>query len=210
MSEIVDPYLEEIQRRLKISDYLSERGIHAAKIQDGKRAYCCPLPGHENDNTPSFFVYDKGDHEDYWCWGCKRGGGLISFVSEFESISFKDAISKLGYGLNIDVSDIMDKVLEQTKKAAKGEVTDHQSVLQTVMYISSISHDYFLKVGKKPEEIALFEKVFRICDDLMKVRDRKALEDLSLLLPKHMSKRYREIIAKQTQEERKEITRWQL
>ena len=203
-------YLDEIQRRLKISDYLSERGINPIKNQDGKNAYCCPLPGHEQDHTPSFFIYDKGDHEDFWCYGCKRGGGLVSFVAEFERISFKDAISKLGNGLNIDVSDIMDRVIEDVKKATLGNIEDHQSVLQTAMYISSISHDYFLKVGKRPEEVALFEKVFKICDNLMKSRDRRALEEVAALLPKRMSHRFKTVVAQKEKEERKEITRWQL
>ncbi len=37
----------------------------------------CPLPGHD-DHRPSFVVY--GDDDRGWCFGCSRGGDVISLT----------------------------------------------------------------------------------------------------------------------------------
>lgn len=200
--------IDEIQRKSKISDYLAEKGVSPARVNSDKMVYLCPLPGHSTDKAPSFCIYDKGDHEDFWCYGCKRGGGVIQFISEYEGISFKDAISRLSDGLDIDLSDIMDRVIEEVKKANQGNFDDHQTVLQTVMYVSSLCHDYFLRTNKSWDEVLIFEKMFALCDSFMKSRDKKKIEELSRLLPSIMGKRYKEFARKKEKDEIREIVRW--
>jgi len=52
----------------------------------------CPLPDH-NDNTPSF-NYNKAENR-FYCFGCKRGGQAVQFVSLMEELSYIAAAEKL-------------------------------------------------------------------------------------------------------------------
>ncbi len=48
---------------------------------------CCPF---HSEKSPSFVVSDvKGM---YKCFGCGKGGDVISFIKEYEKIDFNEAI----------------------------------------------------------------------------------------------------------------------
>ena len=47
------------------------------------------MPFH-NEKTGSFSV--SPDKQIYHCFGCKKGGGVISFIMEEENLSFPDAV----------------------------------------------------------------------------------------------------------------------
>jgi len=51
----------------------------------------CPIHG---DKNPSLAVYP--DQQSWHCYGCQRGGDVISFIREVEGTDFKGAISILG------------------------------------------------------------------------------------------------------------------
>ena len=52
---------------------------------------CCPF---HNEKTPSFHVLP--DRQYYHCFGCKKGGGVISFIMEIENLSYPDAVRFFG------------------------------------------------------------------------------------------------------------------
>lgn len=47
---------------------------------------CCPFHG---ENTPSLHIYDET--ESFYCFGCSESGDAIKFVSECESVDYKEA-----------------------------------------------------------------------------------------------------------------------
>jgi hypothetical protein len=51
---------------------------------------CCPF---HSERTPSFSV--NPDKQFYYCFGCGAGGDAIDFVSDFESIGFRDAVRRI-------------------------------------------------------------------------------------------------------------------
>ena len=51
---------------------------------------CCPF---HSEKTPSLKIYD-GDR-GWTCFGCHKGGDLISFVREYFGLTFTDAIIKI-------------------------------------------------------------------------------------------------------------------
>lgn len=51
---------------------------------------CCPF---HDEKTPSFVVSDK--KQIFKCFGCGKGGNVIHFVQEIESITFFEALEKL-------------------------------------------------------------------------------------------------------------------
>lgn len=64
--------------RTVISHYLDLKGDKA----------CCPFHG---ENTPSLHIYDET--ESFYCFGCSESGDAVKFVTEYESVSYKDAKS---------------------------------------------------------------------------------------------------------------------
>ncbi|QNJ57363.1 DNA primase/helicase [Pseudomonas phage Dolphis] len=51
---------------------------------------CCPF---HKENTPSFSVVPEKNM--YYCFGCGAGGDAIDFVSDFESVGFRDAVRRI-------------------------------------------------------------------------------------------------------------------
>ena len=68
----------------------------------------CPLPGH-SEKTPSFTVSE--DLQLYYCYGCRRGGDVFSFISQVKSLNFRESLEFLANkaGIKIDRSNYVDK-----------------------------------------------------------------------------------------------------
>lgn len=75
----------EICRKAKITDYLESQGVEL--IKSGRKTKCsCPLPGHEDDDTPSFYIGEFKDGGQYFkCFGCEESGGIVSLVRLMEN-----------------------------------------------------------------------------------------------------------------------------
>lgn len=52
----------------------------------------CPLPGHEGEKTPSFYI-DK--HNRFKCFGCSQSGDSIAFVMKRDEVNFVNAVRSL-------------------------------------------------------------------------------------------------------------------
>lgn len=61
---------------------------------------CCPF--HAGDRTASLKVYpgDRGWH----CFGCQKGGSVISFVMELFGINFKQALVRINQDFNLGLT----------------------------------------------------------------------------------------------------------
>jgi len=80
-------FIEELKNKNDIIDVVSR---YCTLTQKGGGYWaCCPLPGH-NERTPSFCVNQYGQF--FKCFGCGRGGDVISFIMEMESLPYIDAI----------------------------------------------------------------------------------------------------------------------
>uniref|UniRef100_A0A7V1EGX3 DNA primase n=1 Tax=candidate division WOR-3 bacterium TaxID=2052148 RepID=A0A7V1EGX3_UNCW3 len=88
--------IDEIIRQTDIVDLISQY-IQLKKVGKNYRALC---PFH-SEKTPSFYVNpEKGI---YYCFGCKKGGNVISFLMEYEHLDFPDALRKLAKNLGIEI-----------------------------------------------------------------------------------------------------------
>ena len=56
----------------------------------GRLKACCPF---HNEKTPSFTV--SRDRQQYYCFGCEKHGDAISFLCDFEGLTFYEALRKL-------------------------------------------------------------------------------------------------------------------
>lgn len=78
-------FLDELAARSDIVDVV---GSYVSLQQRGSDYWgCCPF---HSERTPSFHV--RSDQQMYYCFGCKKGGGVVNFVMEVENLSYPDAI----------------------------------------------------------------------------------------------------------------------
>jgi DNA primase len=96
MSRITEETIQEIQRR---ADAVTIIGEYVRLEKKGGRYWgLCPF---HNEKTPSFSV--DPDKNFFYCFGCHKGGGIISFVMELEKLSYPETLELLAKKLNIPV-----------------------------------------------------------------------------------------------------------
>lgn len=127
---MIDHYT--IQRILDTSDIaevisefvtLRRRGINLIGL--------CPF---HNEKTPSFTVSPaKGIFK---CFGCGKGGNVVNFVMEHESLSYPEALKWLARKYNIEV---VDEEETEEEKQLKDE-------RESLMIVSAFAHKYFVRM----------------------------------------------------------------
>ena len=101
--------VEEIKNRLDIVDIVSSY-INLQQSSGNFKAVC---PFH-NEKTPSFMV--SREKQIWHCFGCDKGGDLISFVEEYEGIEFKEAIRILAEKANVVLTGFSSSKKEDNSK----------------------------------------------------------------------------------------------
>ena len=86
--QIPKDFIQHLLDDLDIVSIVAER-IHLKKQGSGYTA-CCPF--HE-EKTPSFHVNPQ--KQFYYCFGCGAGGDVISFIKEYDHLSFIESVEKL-------------------------------------------------------------------------------------------------------------------
>ncbi|MDO4219162.1 MAG: DNA primase [Synergistaceae bacterium] len=80
--------VSDITSRLDLVTFV---GSYVKLIKRGKNYFCC-CPFH-NEKTPSLSV--SPDKQTWHCFGCGKGGDIITFCMEIEHLDFKEALEKL-------------------------------------------------------------------------------------------------------------------
>lgn len=90
-----------INKVIDHSDIFSITSKYTRLTKKGGRYFgLCPFPDH-NEKTGSFSVVpDKGF---YYCFGCKKGGNVVSFIMEVNRMTFPEAIEYLAKEANIEI-----------------------------------------------------------------------------------------------------------
>ncbi len=81
-------WLDELRSRSDIVQIIS--GYVALNKKGRKYWGLCPFHG---EKTPSFSV--DGEHQLYYCFGCKAGGNVFHFYMEMEHCTFNEAVAQL-------------------------------------------------------------------------------------------------------------------
>lgn len=97
-----DNILNEIRSKIDIVDLISE---YVPLVQKGKNYFgVCPF---HNDTNPSMSV--SREKQIYKCFSCGASGNIFTFVSNYENISFKEALEQLGKRVGYNISSTKSK-----------------------------------------------------------------------------------------------------
>lgn len=89
--------IEEIRSAVDIVDVISQH----VRLKKRGKSFTGLCPFHQ-EKTPSFTV--SSEKQVYHCFGCGRGGNVITFVMEFEKVSFTEAVRSLAEKVGIVIS----------------------------------------------------------------------------------------------------------
>ncbi len=114
-----DSIVEEVRQATDIVDVISQY----VRLQKRGKNYLGICPFH-NEKTPSFTVNrEKGL---YHCFGCGVGGNVFTFLTQYEKISFGEALRQLAARANINLPSYnsekqneVDEVLDVNEKAGR-------------------------------------------------------------------------------------------
>ena len=88
---------EDVRSRLNIAEVVGEY-VQLTPAGKGRLKGLCPF---HKEKSPSFQV--DTDQGYFYCFGCKAGGDVFSFVQRTENLSFADALRKLAEKAGVQV-----------------------------------------------------------------------------------------------------------
>ncbi|MBQ7374294.1 MAG: DNA primase [Clostridia bacterium] len=111
-----EKFIDELKQKNNIVDVVGKYCVLKRRGSVNHWA-CCPLPGH-SEKTPSFTVNEPGQF--FKCFGCGKGGDVITFVMIMENLDYLGAVRLLaewaGLALPDDDRDYKEIAKERTDR----------------------------------------------------------------------------------------------
>ncbi|MGN8645508.1 DNA primase [Gracilibacillus sp. HCP3S3_G5_1] len=139
-NQVSDETIESLRQANDVVDIVGEY-VHLKK--QGRNYFgLCPF---HSENTPSFSV--NQEKQIYHCFGCGKGGNVITFIMEMEGYSFQQAIRHLAEKAGHSIPELKDSRME---RANSGE----QTMLDAYQWLVKLYHHLLRhsKDGKKALE----------------------------------------------------------
>ncbi|MEI6673411.1 MAG: DNA primase [bacterium] len=115
----------------------------------------CPF---HNEKTPSFMV--SPSKQIFKCFGCGKGGNIITFMQEIERIDFRDAAKELAKQANIDLAKYQ---IDPHKH------DDRQDEKEKIKRIHKIAQKFFVEqLEKHPEAKKYLHEQRKLSDQMIK------------------------------------------
>ncbi len=132
-----EKFIEELKSKNNIVDVVSR---YCNLVRKGSSNYwaCCPLPGH-TEKTPSFTVNEPGQF--YHCFGCGKGGDVIKFIQEVETVDFFDAVKILAERAKMPLPETDFESEEQAKKARNKKEKLYSLMRDTALFYAKNLND---------------------------------------------------------------------
>ena len=93
---MANPLIDEILQNTDIVDVIGR--YLPLKRAGSNFSGCCPF---HNEKTPSLMV--SPTKQIFKCFGCGKGGNVLTFIQEIERIDFRDAVKELAKQQHIDL-----------------------------------------------------------------------------------------------------------
>jgi len=130
---IPESFIQELLNRTDVVDVIDKRVT--LKKAGANYLACCPF--HE-EKTPSFTV--SPSKQFYHCFGCGEHGSAISFLIEYEGLTFIEAINDLANSIGLKVPN---------DAPQKKEIGNEYSNLEEVIKIANIFYQKQLRESSK-------------------------------------------------------------
>ena len=141
--------IEQIKSRLNIVDVVSSY-LKLDRTGGNFKARC---PFH-NEKTPSFFV--SPERNTFHCFGCNKGGDIITFVQEIEGIEFPDSLRILAQRAGVEIG-FEDKNAKSEKGRLIAVMATACTFYQEELAKNAPVKKYLKDRGLTDETIALFK-----------------------------------------------------
>ena len=114
-------FLRELNSRNPIEDVAA--GYVNLRRQGKNLVGLCPF---HNEKTPSFFLYPESN--SFYCFGCNKGGDVITFVMGVENLDFSEAVKFLAQragmampeeGADLSMSRLRARILEINRESGR-------------------------------------------------------------------------------------------
>jgi DNA primase len=130
---IPESFIQELLNRIDVVDVIDKRVT--LKKAGANYLACCPF---HQEKTPSFTV--SPSKQFYHCFGCGEHGSAISFLIEYEGLTFVDAITELANSIGLKVPNDAPQRIEKSTEYAN---------LEEVIKIASIFYQKQLRKSSK-------------------------------------------------------------
>lgn len=132
---------EEVIERVRQSNDIVEVVGEFVQLKKRGKNYFGLCPFHD-ENTPSFSVAE--DKQIYHCFGCKKGGNVLSFIMEIEGLSFYESLVLLAERGDIELPTIQEK-------SPTPENEENAQLLSAYDWLTKLYH-HVLRYSKDGEE----------------------------------------------------------
>ncbi len=132
---IAQQSIQEVMDRADIIDVVGQ--FVRLKKRGANHIANCPF---HNEKTPSFYV--SGAKGIYKCFGCGKGGNVVTFIQEHEKLTYPEAIKWLASYYNIEV--------EETEKTP--EQKEKQLAEESLRIVNEFASEYFYDYLLNEEE----------------------------------------------------------
>ena len=123
--------IEEVFARNDIADVV---GMYVHLTKKGANYWgLCPFHG---EKTPSFSV--NTNKQMFYCFGCHKGGSVITFLMEYENLTFPEAVQELAARSGIKLPDVKETEEDKRKRNEKEQLLE----------INKAAAAFFYSVGK--------------------------------------------------------------
>jgi len=147
--------LEQIRAASDIVDVIG--GYLPLKRAGANFVALCPF---HKEKSPSFNVNPQ--RQIYHCFGCHKGGDVFSFVREFESLDFPEAVRRLAERARIPLEYEQTPGERQSRNLKEQLYPIHEQIAQRWQNAlaneasGQIARDYLARRGVAPEAVQLF------------------------------------------------------
>lgn len=127
--------IQEVMNRADIIDVVGQ--FVRLKKRGTNHIANCPF---HNEKTPSFYV--SGAKGIYKCFGCGRGGNVVTFIQEHEKLTYPESIKWLASYYNIEI--------QETEKSP--EQKEQQLAEESLRVVNEFAAQYFHDTLLQDEE----------------------------------------------------------
>ncbi|QKY69480.1 DNA primase [Lentibacillus sp. CBA3610] len=153
-NQVSEEVIEDVRRSNDIVDVIGE---YIQLKQQGRNYFgLCPFHG---EKTPSFSVTQE--KQIFHCFGCGKGGNVVTFIMEMEEYSFHEALKLLADRTGVDLPDLSH---QQNTSISQ----ENQSILSASEWITKLYH-HLLRYTKDGREGYQYFKDRGITDETIDV-----------------------------------------